>query len=33
MNFQVQNLQKPFPPSDPLDLVFLRNVLIYFDDA
>lgn len=33
VNFQVQNLQKPFPPSDPFDLVFLRNVLIYFDDA
>lgn len=33
VHFQVQNLQKPFPPADPFDLVFLRNVLIYFDDA
>jgi len=33
VSFEVQNLQKPFPLREPFDLVFLRNVLIYFDDA
>lgn len=33
VRFEVQNLQKPFPSGEPFDLVFLRNVLIYFDDA
>jgi chemotaxis protein methyltransferase CheR len=33
VSFQQLNLQKPFPALEPFDLVFLRNVLIYFDDA
>ena len=33
VQFETLNLQKPFPPLEPFDLVFLRNVLIYFDDA
>ena len=28
---QVMNLAAPFPPMPVFDLVFLRNVLIYFD--
>ncbi len=30
---QVMNLATPFPPMPVFDLVFLRNVLIYFDPA
>ena len=31
INFSELNLVKPWPELPPLDLVFLRNVLIYFD--
>ena len=31
VSFQEMNLSKPFPPLPRFDLIFLRNVLIYFD--
>ena len=31
VTFRQFNLQSPFPFSRPMDVVFLRNVLIYFD--
>lgn len=31
VDFQMMNLIEPWPKRQPLDIVFLRNVLIYFD--
>jgi chemotaxis protein methyltransferase CheR len=31
IKFESVNLAKPFPPMPPMDLVILRNVMIYFD--
>ncbi|MCC6641732.1 MAG: protein-glutamate O-methyltransferase CheR [Deltaproteobacteria bacterium] len=31
VTFRTLNLVKPWPPLPPLDLVFLRNVMLYFD--
>ena len=31
VTFRPLNLVKPWPPMPPLDLVFLRNVMLYFD--
>ncbi|GII05653.1 CheR family methyltransferase [Planobispora takensis] len=31
ISFQKVNLAAPLPPAQPFDVVFLRNVLIYFD--
>nr|MCR4924960.1 methyltransferase domain-containing protein [Clostridiales bacterium] len=31
MNFKIQNLMEPFPYKDQFDIVFCRNVMIYFD--
>lgn len=31
VTFRSQNLIEPFPPMQPMDVVMLRNVLIYFD--
>ena len=31
VDFQPLNLSKPWPPLAPMDLIMLRNVLIYFD--
>lgn len=33
VDFQELNLARPLPPSPLFDLIFLRNVLIYFDTA
>ncbi len=31
VEFRTMNLAKPWPPMPPADLIFLRNVMIYFD--
>ncbi len=31
VDFRVVNLVEPWPPLPPVDIIFLRNVLIYFD--
>jgi len=31
IHFEAINLAKPFPPLTPMDLIMLRNVMIYFD--
>ncbi len=31
IQFREVNLSEPFPPMPPVDIMFLRNVLIYFD--
>ena len=33
VSFDQVNLMAPLPPLEPFDIVFLRNVLIYFDNA
>jgi chemotaxis protein methyltransferase CheR len=33
VSFGQVNLMEPLPPMEPFDVVFLRNVLIYFDQA
>jgi chemotaxis protein methyltransferase CheR len=33
MEFQPMNLAAPWKPMGPFDIIFLRNILIYFDDA
>ena len=32
IEFRQVNLQRPFPEGAPYDLIFLRNVMIYFDN-
>ncbi len=31
IDFQCLNLIGPWPPLPPMDVIFIRNVLIYFD--
>ena len=33
VSFRLMNLTTPLPPMQPFDVIFLRNVLIYFDVA
>jgi chemotaxis protein methyltransferase CheR len=33
VSFKLMNLTAPLPPLPPFDVIFLRNVLIYFDVA
>jgi len=33
VTFDQVNLMEPLPPLEPFDMIFLRNVLIYFDNA
>jgi chemotaxis protein methyltransferase CheR len=33
VSFKLMNLTAPLPPMQPFDVIFLRNVLIYFDVA
>lgn len=33
VSFKLMNLTAPLPPMQPFDIIFLRNVLIYFDVA
>jgi chemotaxis protein methyltransferase CheR len=33
ISFRLMNLTAPLPPMPPFDVIFLRNVLIYFDVA
>jgi len=33
VSFAQVNLMEPLPPMDAFDMIFLRNVLIYFDNA
>jgi len=33
VSFRLMNLTAPLPPMPPFDVIFLRNVLIYFDVA
>jgi chemotaxis protein methyltransferase CheR len=33
VSFKLMNLTTPLPPMQPFDVIFLRNVLIYFDVA
>ncbi|MEV6629846.1 protein-glutamate O-methyltransferase CheR [Actinoplanes sp. NPDC051470] len=33
ISFKLMNLTAPLPPMPPFDVIFLRNVLIYFDVA
>ncbi len=33
VEFKALNLVKPWPPMPPLDVIFLRNVMLYFDPA
>jgi chemotaxis protein methyltransferase CheR len=33
VNFSQANLMRPLPDLGPFDIIFLRNVLIYFDNA
>jgi len=33
VSFKLMNLTAPMPPMQPFDVIFLRNVLIYFDVA
>jgi chemotaxis protein methyltransferase CheR len=30
VEFQQSNLAEPWPPMPPMDMIFMRNVLIYF---
>jgi chemotaxis protein methyltransferase CheR len=33
LSFECLDLTRPWPPREPFDVIFLRNVLIYFDPA